>query len=313
MTPQQPSDPREIDLRDLAALIWRRRLPLLAATLFAAAVALAVSLLIRPVWQGGVVFQVGQVGQAGQAGQAGPQLVEPMPRAIERLSMKDFQDACLRDAGLSLDQEDPEAKLYRTSVTGTAVGSTDLVRLTVRGHSREAIARLLASTVKQLATAHGEIAAPTIRTLRSRLDHLNAELGSSREDLGRLRRLEDLRTSSREPERFLETVYLQGLIASKVVEIRAFEEQKLTLEEQLSPGRSYSTSIIDRVRVAPRPVSPHVIRNVVVTGLATLLLFLVVLLFVEVFRIRPDAVEEPGRLPGTGQPSPTPRALDRLG
>jgi len=226
-----------------------------------------------------------------------------MPRAIERFSMRDFQDACLRDAGLSLDQKDPEAKLFRDFIAGSAVGGTDLVRLTVRGYYKERIVRLLTSTVKQLATAHGEIAAPTIRTFRSRLDHVTAELGSARDDLERLRRLEDPRSRSRDPERFLETIYLQGLIATKVGEIRAFEEQKLTLEEQLSPGRTYSTAIIDRVRFPPRPVSPHVVRNVVVTGFATLLLFLVVVLFFEVFLIRPDAVEEPRRVPGLADSS----------
>jgi subunit length determinant Wzz-like protein len=306
MSSRRNDTQREIDALDLVALVWSRRLLLFAAAFAAGAIALVASLAAPTVWQGRIVAQVGQVGQAGQAGQAGAQLVEPIARAIERFSMKDFQDSCLRKAGLSTREGDPEAELYRSSLTGVAVGNTDLIRVTVRGFSRDAIARLLKATVDQLASTHDEIAVPTIRTLRNRLDHLTAELGLAREDLARLRRREESLNGSRDPERFIETVYLQGLIATKVGEIRAFEEQKLVLDEQLSRGRTYPTAMVDRVGFDLRPVSPHVLRNVVVASLAVLALFVVALLFREAFRTRSPAIEEAAPAEsGTGAASGT--------
>jgi LPS O-antigen subunit length determinant protein (WzzB/FepE family) len=272
-------------------LLWARRgLVSLFALVFAAG-ALALSLMSANAWESTAVVRLGQVGQTGQVGQAGPTLVEPIARAVSRVQMRRFQDSTLEELHLPSGENDRVARLYRRSLAAKPTTGTDLVAVEVRGFSPDEARRLLQATVDHLSRVHSEIAAPSIRNLQAQAAQVGDQLASSQNEITQMRVLEQAGQKAAGGGRFDERVYLAGVIAKRLEDVRLLTHQKDALDEQLNPARTYPTSLVDPVRVDPKPVSPKPLRNTLLALLVGGLFGAFVVFLLDLFRGRGAAIE----------------------
>jgi LPS O-antigen subunit length determinant protein (WzzB/FepE family) len=279
---RRPTDDGDSDWRDAYAAVLRRRSTVLLIGGLALVGTLAYCLLTRATYESCATIRLGHVGQLGVTGEPVQRnLVEPVARAIERLHLRRFQDSCLEAAGAGTGEKDLVAILYRKSFTARQLGTTDLVRLTVRAHTEDSARRLLQATIDRLAQAHTELAAPSIQALHSMAAHVAVQLQAVQDDLAELRRLEQARNKLPPGAQFTEGAFIAGYVTSRLDAVAKLEEQKIQLEEQLSEARTYPTSVTDPVRVDPERTAPHTGRNLLIAFPLGLLVGVFVALFRE--------------------------------
>jgi uncharacterized protein involved in exopolysaccharide biosynthesis len=245
--------------------VLRRRTSVVLIAALVLAGTLVYCLLARPTYESSATIRLGHVGQLGVTGEPVQRnLVEPVARTIERLQLRRFQDSCLEAAGAGTGESDPVARLYRKSFTARQLGTTDLIRLTVRAHTEDAARRLLQTTIDRLAQAHAELAAPSVQALHSMAAHVAAQLQEVQNDLAELRRLEQARGKLPPGTQFTEAAFIAGYVTSRLDAIARLQEQKIQLEEQLTEARTYPTSATDPVRVDPERTTPRTARNLLI-------------------------------------------------
>lgn len=233
-------------------------------------------LIIRPKWEATAVIQIGQVGQSG-VGQ-GSQLIEPSVRAIERMKMKSFENDVLISLKIPVEVENPLARLFRSTLSLKALGTTDLIQVKVRGDSPDLAANWANAVVERLKTVHERLAQPTIDRLRKQLAELKKQMKMIEEERANLLKIVSKSSETRGDSRFSANLLLSNLLLQKNAELRDFEMRRLATEEQLTSVRTYPTSLIDVVYVPETPVSPKKLLMLVLAAILGLVLGVVVAL-----------------------------------
>jgi uncharacterized protein involved in exopolysaccharide biosynthesis len=263
--PATPDD--EITLFDLWQILVRRKWLVLATPLLAVIAAMVAVILIKPQWEATAAIRVGAVGQVGQVGQVGP-AIEPVERAVERMKLKSFKDAVLSDLGYPLDEKNPEAGLYRGSLTAKALPNTDLIEISVRGYSRDGARRSAEVTVFYLQKIHDQLAAPTVQRLRQLLVQAEREITQAKAEREKVLKISGLKDEGG----FMENVVLANIMIQRDGELRELEKTKMLYEEQLGPLRTYPTSLIERISVSENPVAPKKSLIILLVGIFGLVL-----------------------------------------
>ena len=267
---QQAQDD-EVDIIDVWRVLHRQRRWILLSFVIAAGLALIYVLLARPVWEATAVIQIGQIGQVGGADRE-KSLVEPTPRTVERLKLNSFEDAVLTALKIPLDANNPEANLYRNSVKVKLLPNTDLIELKVRGYSPEDAARWVDATVAHLREVHEKIAAPSILRITLQLSEITNDLQKAKAERDRILQNIGLKEQISPGNRFAENVLFANILNNRDAEIRDLEQRKLTFEEQLSPARTYATSLMDKIHVPERPAFPKKGLTVILAGVVGMIL-----------------------------------------
>src|ERR1700736_867678 len=133
------------------------RFQILACAALLAIAALVLSLMSPKVWEAEVTLLPGYVGQMSQQAT----LLEPVPRVVERLRARSFGDSALQKAGLSIAENDPQAKLFRDSLKVNQPVNTDVVRMLARARSPQLAGRLLQEMTDNLRSIHDALLAPS--------------------------------------------------------------------------------------------------------------------------------------------------------
>lgn len=206
------------------------------------------------------MVQIGQVGQP-DVGQV-TSLIEPPTRAVERLKLRPFRDGVLASIEIRTSDDEPRARLYRDSMQVRQLPNTDLIELKVRGYSPEEARKLAEATISRLQEIHGRLALPSIERLRSQLDTITRELKRAQAERETLLSNTQLRQEIGPGNRFAENVLLGNILATRDAEIRDLQQRRLTLEERLTPSRTYPTSLVEEIFVPERPASPRLVLTV---------------------------------------------------
>lgn len=254
-------DQDEINLRDLWRVLVKHKKWVLGIPVLSVLIAFISVSLTKPVWEASAAIQGGQVNQVS---------IEPAARSIERMRLKTFGDAVLTELKISLDEDNPQARLYRNSLKLKVLGGTDLIRLQVRAYSRQEAISGIEATVNQLRKIHQQMAEPSLSLLRQQLTKLKKDIQQVQEERDRL--IDNLRLKEGPGYRFADKIALSQLLHSKDAELRRFEDRRFALEEQLGPGRTYATSLLDRVYAGEKPVSPQKLLVLVLSAVAGLLI-----------------------------------------
>ena len=248
---QYPPDD-EISLREIWQVLVRYKWLVLGMPAIAVAVALVVSFLLKPVWEATAVVQVGQVGQVGQAGQ----LIEPVARVVERLKVRSFGDAVLAGLGVPRDEKNPLAHLFRHSLQVKPLPAADLIEVRVRGYSRQEASQWADAIFEKLHKIHAELAAPTIQRLKQQMAEVTQQITQTQTARDALFDVTTRLKRHGGPDAFMEQIVLANTLVMRDAELRALEQTKRVVEEQLSPVRTYPTSLMGEVYVANDPVAP---------------------------------------------------------
>lgn len=237
----------------LSALTARAKWIAVAVAVGAALGALGWLVLPRE-YQAEALIRIGEVGQAGVG--APPMMVEAPNNAAARMRLDAFEDVTLQALGVSI-EDSPQSRLFRRSLTVTNVKDTNLLEVKVRGYSREEARRFMAQIVSTLATAHEEIASPSISRLRAERERVVRELEAVARERAMLSDAMQERRALPPGTRFSENMVFIGMLAQKDTEFRQLDSQRLQFDEQLNPARTFPTSTINEIYVHRRHVFPR--------------------------------------------------------
>ena len=263
-----------ISLFDLWQILARRKWWVFATPLLAVIAAMVAVILTKPQWEATAAIRVGAVGQLGQVAQ----VIEPVERVVERMKLRSFEDAVLSDLGYPLEEKNPEARLYRGSLTVKALQNTDLIKIAVRGHSRGEAKRAAEATVAHLRKTHDQLAASSVQRLRQLLAQSEREIAKTKAEIEKLKMLA---LKDRPPAEggFMENVVLANITVQRDEELRELERAKTLYEEQLGPLHTYPTSPMERLSVTEDPVAPKKALAILMAGVLGLVVGVVVALF----------------------------------
>lgn len=247
---------------ELLGFVARRKLLMIASIIGGAILGLLVAWIQPTAWTATALVQVGQVGLAAPA-TGNPEAfgiaIEPATRAAERIRNRAFVRRLLQRLNL-LDVEgerDPEARLVRDSLGVIIPKNTDLLEIRVSGSTPDAARKHASAVLSMLATAHAQLAEPTLARLRGQLKHTSAQLEralNQRQALARSTASES--RGIRPSDRFAASVLLSQLAVTNDEEIRKLRGEQLALEEQLSPNRTFPTALLTDIDVSDHPTQP---------------------------------------------------------
>jgi LPS O-antigen subunit length determinant protein (WzzB/FepE family) len=255
-----PMEHDEIYLIDLWHLLhrqWRWFVAVLAAVV---AAAVLFAQLAHPRWEAVAWIRPGQLG-AVPAGE--DPRIEPFQRAIERMQTRPFQDAVLRDLGVS--SRSREAQLYRQSFDLEPSPYAGLLKLTLRGYSPEQARRFVQATYVHLRQLHEGLMAEPLRLAEARLQQTQAQLDEATAERTRL-----LQVLAAAPAQGVGGRDRQDLLMATMVlagssrEVRGLQQAVSDLKARLTASYSYETSLAWPIYAPERPVYPN--RALIVAG-----------------------------------------------
>jgi Chain length determinant protein len=228
------------------------------------AVAVTYSFIVPTQWEASSIVQIGQVAQHTIGAQT--QLAESASRLFERVKSKAFKEMVIEDLATPYSRTltPDEVRIFTSSLNIKLLTNPDIVDIKVRGLTQSRAQENLEYVVKRLRTIHTELSAPTLAKSKDSLTILNAELESLNSERKAFSTFITQSVSSDRVDHFLQKSVYATLISNVDKERRIVLEKRLALEEQLSPARTYPTSVLDRIVVSKEPVAP-------LTGLALLM------------------------------------------
>lgn len=236
----------ELSFLDLVAFIRHHRLALLGGATIGSALGLAVAFALPAQWEATALLRVAQLGGATP--------IEPTVRVVARVTQKSFEHDVLRRMGLSPDESNLKAGLLHDGLT-VKVEKSDLVGVRVRGASPDEAARFADAVIAELAGVHARMVEPTLLRWRGEIEEIDMELKRGGREIERLSGLFEKQLGVTQAAALSQAV-LSNILISREAELRGFRERKRTLQEQLSPERTFPTALLGKVDISARPVSP---------------------------------------------------------
>jgi len=183
--------------------------------------------------------------------------VEPLQRVTERLQLVPFKNEVLESAGYA--KTSPVAQLYRKSLKlEPMLYAGSLVKLTVRGYSRQQASELAAATVARLRMVHQGLEEAPLKSARTRLAQIESDLKTAESDRARYQQAAESGNKGEAGGKDMANPMLASLLlANKNEEIRGLRQARSDLAERLGPTYTYETSLMWPVYVPDRQAFPN--------------------------------------------------------
>jgi uncharacterized protein involved in exopolysaccharide biosynthesis len=216
---------------------------------------------LTPRWQASAQIRPGQIASSSVV----TTVIESPARIAERVNSQAFAAALKARLELPPGDGDPRSRIVDDSLRASVLERAALVSVKVEGFSKDEVLRTAEAALKQLVDAHAPMYRPTVERLSTQLAEIDADV----------RRIEGERTRllatitagnplDRAGERFSESVLIGNLINIRDSELRTLRDRAASINEALSPERTYPTGPIDRVVVPERAIYPR--RSMFVVG-----------------------------------------------
>lgn len=195
--------------------------------------------------------------QIGQIGGASNLLADPN-NVVQRMKFPGFVTQVLQSLNLPSDESKSDhSALIKKTLTATLAKGGNLLEMTVSGYSPEEAQANLSAAFRILQNEHAMLLTPSVTKLKNNLADATASL----------KKIEDERTAILEPikkvnsagnieRKFSESILLASMLKSNDSETRAFRDQINSLEEQLSPYRTFNTKVVTDIYVPKRAAYP---------------------------------------------------------
>ncbi|MES2353042.1 MAG: Wzz/FepE/Etk N-terminal domain-containing protein [Pseudomonadota bacterium] len=288
MTTPITTEQEDFSFRDIWRSVRRRKFWTVSITVAAIIGALAYVSSAQPEWEATGVIQIGKVGQLEDVGKGGAAKgdgapIEAVARTLERMKQNSFGIEVLKVAEPDFNINDAENGLYMKSRQIKLLGTSDLLELKVRGHSREQAAKWIDATVSHLGKIHETLASPARQRLIVALEEATRDLKQAKAEQKLLSDNLPSKQKNNSGNQFSENVLFAGMVTVIDQRVSDLQARKLALEEQTSPANSYQTSLLDRVYVSTRHVFPKRSLIVLIAGIFGLMIGVFVALVVDYF------------------------------
>lgn len=233
---------------DFLGFLMRWWPPLFGSAIVGAALAVGMSYLLTPEYEVMAAVRIASVADRP---------VEAPARVLERVRSGAFKEAVAIAAGLKTPDVGGDGRLFTESLRAQVVERADLIDIRFRVVRADDGARLGSALVARLQAIHGPIGKPSIDRLHDRITDVTAQLARAEAALKRIE--QDVSTSDTRNQprgEFAERIVLADVMLKREEEIRTLREQQQVLREQLSPERTYPTSMLGEPSVSREPVSP---------------------------------------------------------
>ncbi len=244
----------EVYLIDLWRIFTREWMWFVLVLVLTLACTYAFAHLVKRQWEATAWIQIGQVGQVP----AGQDLkVEPLQRVVERLQRVPFENEVLQSAGYTTTS--PVAGLYRRSLKlEPMLYAGSLVKLTVRGYSRQQASELAAATVARLRAVHQGLEEAPLQSARARLAQIEADLQTAQADQVRYQQATAPGSKGEAAGKDMANPVLASLLlASKNEEVRSLRQARADLVDRLGPTYTYETSLMWPAYVPDKQAFPN--------------------------------------------------------
>ncbi|MGB7195308.1 hypothetical protein [Collimonas pratensis] len=233
----------------LLNILKRHTLRFLTFGLLGALVALGVTYTIPKQWPATMLLQIGQIG--------GPSnLLADPNNVVQRIKFPSFVTEVLQSQNLPSDESKSDrSALIKKTLTATLAKGGNLLEMKVSGYSPEEAQANLSAAFQILQNEHAMLLTPSVTKLKNNLADVTASL----------KKIEDERSAILEPikkansagtieRKFSESILLASMLKSNDTETRAFRDQINSLDEQLSPYRTFNTKAVTEIYV-PKPAA----------------------------------------------------------
>ena len=270
------TDDGEIQLSEIYRILMRRKYWVGSIALAIVLAALAYASLVSPLWQASAVVQMGQIGGTG--------VVESPARTVERMKQGTFENAVLTQLGIPLLENNPQATLFKSGFKIKTPPNTDVIQLELRAKSVEEARRQMEAVVATLQRAHARVAEPSINRLKSLSTQLAADTQKINKERERLLTALEEKSKSGAGDRFSGNVLIASILQAKDTELRALEERRFVVNDNLDPAKTYPTLPIEAIHVSEEPVFPKKTLIVLLSGLIGLIVGVMSAFIVEAIR-----------------------------
>lgn len=256
LKPLQPYyQDQELDLVDLWLVLQRRRALFFAVLMAAILVALALTVLMSPIYESRAVIQIGHVGGIGKEGTVTS--VEPSGVLVERLN----EEYRVNDAS--------EGKREFPLVANVSInkGQPDIVTITARAHSVEEAQRYLSVVVGKIQREHEQWLQEAVRQQHTRLDLLIDRMTLARQHMQAL----DENIAKLKVNNPIQAAVLLQEKSKFFQELTSMEQEQAVLNMSVSRLQTISTHPL---REPTTPISAERPRPVLYLSLAAVLGFM---------------------------------------
>jgi len=243
---------QEIDLVDLWLVLQRRRAVFIGVLLAALAMAIALIVLMPPVYESRAVVQIGHVGGIGKDGGSTP--VEQAGVLVERLN----EEYRVNDMS--------EGKREFPLVANVALnkGQQDIVTITARAHSVDEAQHYLTTVIGKVQREHEQWLQEAVKQQRTRLDLLIDRTTLAHQHMSAL----DENIAKLKANNPLQVAVLLQEKSKFFQELSSMEQEQAVLNVSVSRLQTLSTRFL---REPTTPISPERPRPVLYLSLALII------------------------------------------
>ncbi|MFC4518876.1 Wzz/FepE/Etk N-terminal domain-containing protein [Cupriavidus pinatubonensis] len=258
---------------------------IICAGVVGAGIGLGLTFVIPKQWEATAILQVGQIASEN----ATPTQIETTARAVERLKLEQFEDRVIVALGLPLEAgESRSADLIRNSSKILLLRNADLIQISTRGNSPDEAKRFAQAYCEELINAHAALAKPSLDKLKADLADVQSSLATEESRRTQLSTLLNASNRAGVVGKFSENVLLNDIVSDNDKQLRQLRLHKNSVEEKLSPERTFNTRILGVVDVTRRAVYP----KKVIFAIAGLMVGLFLALVIGLWRDRQASLRE---------------------
>jgi hypothetical protein len=257
MPPNEEEGIAEVSLGDISNFIRRHAVILAGLTIAGVAGGWAVAKTMSPQWEATSYYQVGQIQFSMNGGP--PVLLEPIAQTVERVRLPYFQNEVLRARGADPGDEDsPIVELVRSGMNAVAVPSDNAVRLVVQGFSPEQAKAYMKEMQRAMLRIHEHTFKANTEFIRVSLTQVQADRAPIQKSMERLSAMVDQKANSKNGGKdAAESLLLLSLLDKARRENNDALAQERELNDQLNPGRTFTSKVLSDITVSPDPVKPR--------------------------------------------------------
>ncbi|AMP05250.1 hypothetical protein [Collimonas pratensis] len=215
-----------------------------------AAMGMGIALTIPQQWSATLLFQVGQVGSNSN-------LLATPDNVIQHVKFPGFVDQVLQSqklpTGVSVSGR---SDVIKKTLTASLEKGSSLIKMSVRGNTPEQAEENLAAAFQLLQSEHALLLTPSVTKYKKNLEDATASLARAQDEKKKiLESVNKAGISDNTQRKFYDSIVLTSMLTSNDSEMRILRDQINSLDEVLSPYRTFNTKMVTSVYVPVDAVS----------------------------------------------------------